>query len=79
MDEELHKRTMKLLADPHKLIQSKTREPEIDRFRSCLETTYDYKLSESGYTRMKQLIHNELILDSIVQDIINQVSLSHSP
>ena len=78
MDDEFRFKSLKLLADPHKF-KHRRRVPNIDSFKASIESRFNYSLDDMIYQRINKLIRTELIVHSILVDIINQVSLDHSP
>ena len=78
MDDEFKFKSLKLLADPHKF-KKHIRVSNIDSFKSSIESRFNYKLDDMIYQRIIKLIRDELIIHSVITDIINQVSLDHSP
>ena len=79
MDDELKERSLKLLADPHKLKETKISFVRYDHFKYQLECKFNCSIEPPIYRRLLSMIHKELIISSVVNDIINQVSLDHSP
>ena len=79
MDSELKDRSLKLLADPHKLKETKVSFVRYDHFKYQLECKFNCSIEQPIYRRLLSMIHKELIISSVVNDIINQVDLYHSP
>ena len=79
MDTELKDRSLKLLADPHKLKDTMISFVTYDHFRYQLECKFNCSIEQPIYRRLLSMIHKELIISSVVNDIINQVDLYHSP
>jgi hypothetical protein len=79
MDNELKERSLKLLADPHKLKEINMTFARYDNFKYQLECKFNCSIEQPLYDKLIKMIHNELIISSIVNNIINQVSLDHSP
>ena len=79
MDDEFKDKTLKLLADPRKLKEIKRSFVTYDRFKNQLESKFNCSIEQPLYDKLVAMIHKELIISSIVNDIINQVSLDHSP
>ena len=75
---EFQKKTLKLLADPNKL-KSKPVIIVKDKFKVQLESKFNYEITDTSYQHIITVIHHELIIDSLLKDIINQVSLDHNP
>ena len=76
---ELQEKGLKLLADPCKLKDIRKKNNNQDRLKNELEYKFHYPLTNKLYQHIVQIIKQELIIDSCIQDIINQVSLDHSP
>lgn len=79
MDDVFQEKSWKLLADPLKMRKLQTKTETYDRLRSSLESTFDYKLTDKSYQRIRSHIYHDLVLDSVMQDIINQVTLRQNP
>ena len=79
MDDELNLKSLRLLADPHKLREPKQKIPQYDSFKQSLESKFNYRIDIPLYSHIVKMIQDELIIDSIITDIINQAILSHSP
>ncbi len=79
MDDEFKDKTLKLLADPRKLKEIKRSFVTYDHFKNQLESKFNCSIEQPLYEKLVAMIHKELIISSIVNDIINQVSLNHSP
>lgn len=79
MDDVFQEKSMKLLADPLKMRKHSTKTETYDRLRSSLESTFDYKLTDESYQRIRSHIYHDLVLDSVMQDLINQVTLRQNP
>ena len=47
--------------------------------KNQLESKFNCSIEQPLYDKLVAMIHKELIISSIVNDIINQVSLDHSP
>ena len=77
--DELRIRSLKLLADPHKLKDPKKRLIPYDRFKHEIESRFNYTIDDRLYQRILTTIRTELIINSVVRDIIDQAILSHSP
>ena len=78
MNDDFKIKSLKLLADPTKL-REKKKVYKIDKFKNEIECKFNYRLNNIIYQHIINTIRTELIIDSVIQDIINQVSLNHSP
>ena len=79
MDSELKEKSLKLLADPHKLKHTHYSRPMCDPFKQQLEYTFKCKCSKTFYNHIIQLLQTEVQVYKILIDIIDQVSLPHNP
>ena len=70
---------MKLIADPHKLKAREYNVMKYDSFKYELETKFNYELSSTIYKHIIQVIETELIIDSVICNLINQVVLDRNP
>ena len=78
MNDDFKIKSLKLLADPNKL-REKKRIHKVDKFKNEIECKFNYRLNNIIYQHIINTIRTELIIDSVIQDIINQVSINHSP
>jgi hypothetical protein len=78
-EKEFNEKILKLLADPLKLRDSTYTPKQIDPFKQAIESKYNYRLEDNIYNTIKQDIKDLLIIDSILQNIINQVNLNQTP
>tara|TARA_Y100000768_G_scaffold343106_1_gene288588 strand:+ start:857 stop:1111 length:255 start_codon:yes stop_codon:yes gene_type:complete len=78
-DNEFKEKQLKLLADPHKLKIKKFVITTEDYFKTQMERKFGYLLNELLYQHILKIIKTELIIDSVIQDVINQVILDHNP
>ena len=69
---------MKLLADPNKL---KSNQSLIiyDHFKHQLESKFNCPISTNMYKHIIGFIEKEIIIMSVIDDIINQVMIHHNP
>ena len=78
-DNEFKEKQLKLLADPRKLKTKKFVVTTQDYFKTHMERKFGYLLNEQLYQYILKIIKTELIIDSAIQDVINQVILGHNP
>ena len=78
MNTSLNEKHLKLLANPHKLKSKKIYRHE-DKLKNELEYKFNYSLTNTLYQHILDTIRTELIIDSVIQDLINQVILDHNP
>ena len=72
--------SLKLLAVPHKLREQKQKKYiPMSRLKNVIEYEFNYKLTNTSYQHIMNTIRSELIIDSLINDIINQVVLNHNP
>jgi len=79
MDIELKEKSLKLLADPHKLKHAHYTCSTYDPFKHHVERKLKYKCNETFYNHIIQLLEQEVKIHKKLIDIIDQVSLHHSP
>ena len=78
MNNEFEMKTLKLLADPNKLKGKKVNIPS-DRLKLEIEVKFNYRLNNTTYQHILETIRTELVIDALLNDIINQVTLNHNP
>ena len=71
-------KSLKLLANPHKLKDHKIYTPP-DKLKSAIESKFNYELSNTTYQHIITIIRIELVIDALLNDIINRVILGHNP
>ena len=79
MNNGLDMGSLKLLADPHKLIKHKHKPVPYERFKQSLESKFNYGVDNNLYSHLLGIIQVELSIDAVIKDIINQVVLNHNP
>ena len=77
--DEVKIRSLKLLADPHKLKEPKKMIMRYDRLRQELESKFNYTIDDNLYAHLLKIIQVNMIIDSIIKNAINQVILNHNP
>ena len=86
---------MKLIADPHKLrvkghhamyglaqdgqIHERLTNNIEETFKDDIEERFDYSLRNVTHAHIVKVIETELIIDSVISNIIDQVILDRSP
>lgn len=78
-EQEFNEKSLKLLADPYKLKEIQYNPKYTDSFKRELDYKFNYEVSDTVYNYVVQQIKTTLLIDSVLQDIINQVSLDQSP
>lgn len=78
-EQEFNEKSLKLLADPYKLKDIQYNPKYTDSFKRELDYKFNYEVSDIVYNYVVQQIKTTLLIDSVLQDIINQVSLDQSP
>ena len=78
-EQEFKEKSLKLLADPCKLKDIQYNPKYKDSFKKELDYKFNYEVTDTVYNHIVQEIKTMLLIDSVLQDIINQVSLNHSP
>ena len=78
-EDEFKQKTLKLLADPCKLKDSKYIPKNTDKLKDEIESKFKCKISDKCYCSIIQEIEIIVTVDSLLNDIINQVSLNQNP
>lgn len=78
-EQEFKEKSLKLLADPCKLKDVQYNPKYSDSFKKELDYKFNYQVTDTIYNHIIQQIKTTLQIDSVLQDIINQVSLDQSP
>ena len=76
---EFKEKSLKLLADPCKLKDIQYNPKYSDPFKKELDYKFNHEFSDSVYNHIIQEIKTVLLIDSILQDIINQVDSNQTP
>lgn len=78
-EQEFKEKSLKLLADPCKLKDIQYNPKYKDSFKKELDYKFNYEVTDTVYNHIVQEIKTILLIDSVLQDIINQVSLDQTP
>jgi len=78
-EDEFKQKSLKLLADPCKLKDSKYIPKNTDKLKDEIETKFKCKISDKCYCSIIQEIEIIVIVDSVLNDIINLVSSNQNP
>uniref|UniRef100_A0A6C0CGB3 Uncharacterized protein n=1 Tax=viral metagenome TaxID=1070528 RepID=A0A6C0CGB3_9ZZZZ len=78
-EDEFNQKSLKLLADPFKLKDSKYIPKNTDKLKDEIESKFKCRLSDKSYDYILQEIEILVIVDSLLNDIINQVSPDQNP
>lgn len=78
-EQEFKEKSLKLLADPCKLKDIQYNPKYSDSFKKELDYKFNYEVSDVVYNHIISDIKSILIIDSVLQDIINQVNSNQSP
>ena len=78
-EDEFKQKSLKLLADPCKLKDSKYVPKNTDKLKDEIETKFKCKVSDKCYSSIIQEIEIIVTVDSLLNDIINQVSSNQNP
>lgn len=78
-EDEFKQKSLKLLADPCKLRDSKYIPKNTDKLKDEIESKFKCKISDKSYNYILQEIEIIVIVDSVLNDIINQVSSNQNP
>ena len=78
-EDEFKQKSLKLLADPCKLKDSKYIPKNTDKLKEEIESKFKCKISDKCYSSIIQEIEIIVTVDSLLNDIINQVSSNQNP
>ena len=78
-EDEFKQKTLKLLADPCKLKDIKYIPKNTDKLKDEIETKFKCKISDKCYCSIIQEIEIIVIVNTLLNDIINQVSSNQNP
>ena len=78
-EQEFKEKSLKLLADPCKLKDIQYNPKYKDSFKKELDYKFNYEVTDTVYNHIVQEIKSILLIDSVLQDVINQVSLDQTP
>lgn len=78
-EDEFNQKSLKLLADPCKLKDSKYVPKNTDKLKDEIETKFKCKVSDNIYNSILQEIEIIVTVDSLLNDIINQVNSNQNP
>lgn len=78
-EDEFKQKSLKLLADPCKLKDIKYIPKNTDKLKDEIETKFKCKISDKCYISIIQEIEILVTVDSVLNDIINQVSSNQNP
>jgi hypothetical protein len=79
MDTNTSDKSLKLLADPHKLKKKHNPYIYFNKFKYDIENKFKYKLSNHEYEHIIQNIYQDIEIIKIINNIINQVDSHHNP
>ena len=78
-EDEFKQKSLKLLADPCKLKDSKYVPKNTDKLKGEIESKFKCKVSDNCYSSIIQEIEIIITVDDILNNIINQVSSNQNP
>ena len=78
-EDEFKQKTLKLLADPCKLKDSKYIPKNTDKLKDEIESKFKCKISDKCYSSIIQEIEIIVTIDGVLNAIINQVSSNQNP
>ena len=78
-EDEFKQKTLKLLADPCKLKDSKYIPKNTDKLKDEIESKFKCKISDICYSSIIQEIEIIVIVNTLLNDIINLVSSNQNP
>jgi len=79
MNDEFKQKSLKLLADPNKLKDINYNPNKYDVLKHSIEYKFNYTITDIIYKQISKDIKIILTIDSILKDIINQITLSQIP
>ena len=78
-EDEFKQKSLKLLADPCKLKDSKYIPKNSDKLKDEIESKFKCKINDNTYSLIKKEIELILTVELFIEDIINQVSSNQTP
>jgi hypothetical protein len=78
-EDEFKQKSLKLLADPCKLIDIKYVPKDRDKLKDEIESKFKRKVSDNSYNYIIQEIEIIIMIETIIDDIINQASSNQNP
>ena len=78
-EDEFKQKSLKLLADPCKLKDSKYVPKNTDKLKDEIESKFKCNISDKCYSSIIQEIEIIVAIDSLLNNIINQVSSNQNP
>lgn len=78
-EDEFKQKSLKLLADPCKLRDSKYITKNTDKLKDEIESKFKCRVSDNSYNYILQEIEIIVIVNTLLNDIINQVSSNQNP
>ena len=78
-EDEFKQKSLKLLADPCKLKDSKYVPKNSDKLKDEIESKFKCKISDKCYSSIIQEIEIIVTVYSVLNDIINQVNSNQNP
>jgi hypothetical protein len=74
INDEFKQKSLKLLADPCKFKGKTKVVKKVDRFKQMIEYKFNNDINNTTYNHVLQTIHDELVISSIIDNIIDQLS-----
>ena len=78
-EDEFKQKSLKLLADPCKLRDSKYIPKNTDKLKDEIESKFKCRVSDKCYDSILQEIEIIITVNTVLNDIINQVSSNQNP
>lgn len=78
-EDEFKQKSLKLLADPCKLKDIKYVPKNTDKLKDEIESKFKCKISDNCYSSIIQEIEIIITVNTVLNDIINQVSSNQNP
>ena len=78
-EDEFKQKSLKLLADPCKLRDSKYIPKNTDKLKDEIESKFKCKINDNTYSLIKKEMEIIITVELVVNDIINQVNSNQTP
>ena len=79
INDEFKQKTLKLLVDPCKFRDTMKQIKKTDRFKLMIEYKFNTDITDITYKHILQTIYDELLISSIIDNIINLIETTHNP
>mgnify|MGYP001111707578 CR=1 FL=1 len=75
----MEEKSLRLLADPNKLKEQRKLVLGYNRFKNQLECEFNCDITDKLYQRLYKMIEREIMIHSVLSDIIDQAIQYHNP